>query len=175
MTARARRVAHLEAMAHAEPRSQPGPMRIALRLPWPPSVNSYWRSLRTGPLAGRVLISRGGRDYRVAVGHEVLRQRIARHQLTGRLGINVMACPPDRRIRDLDNLWKGFLDALTCAGVISDDGDFDDMRIYRGPVVTDGLLHIEIVELPGLGDTLEFPLVVRDPILDQALAIMGAG
>lgn len=95
--------------------------------------------------------------------------------MRGRLAINVMACPPDRRVRDLDNLWKGFLDALMHAGVINDDGDFDDMRIYRGPIVTDGLLHVEIIELPGQGDTFDMPLVVRDPILDQALVIMGAG
>lgn len=31
-----------------------------LILPWPPSVNTYWRTFR-----GRMLISAHGRDYRV--------------------------------------------------------------------------------------------------------------
>jgi len=165
-------VAHLEQLARAEPRVQAGPMRVAFRLPWPPTVNTYWRSLRSGPLAGRVVLSKDARAYRARVGVEVLRQRVERRLVAGRLSISVMACPPDRRIRDLDNLWKSFLDALVHAGVIRDDGDFDDMRIWRGPVVTDGLLHVEICELAGPTESFSLPLQVRDPIVDQALAIM---
>lgn len=147
--------------------------RVGFRLPWPPTVNTYWRSMMAGPLAGRVLISRRGRAYRREVGIEVMRQCVPREALLGRLGIVVMACPPDRRVRDLDNLWKGMLDALVTAGVIGDDGDFDDLRIHRGPVVTDGMLHVEIWQLEGAAELLELPL--SDPILDQALRIMGAG
>ena len=36
-------------------------MSIRLELPYPPSVNTYWRSV-----AGRVLISKAGRMYRAA-------------------------------------------------------------------------------------------------------------
>ncbi len=130
-------------------RVQAAPMRIAFRVPYPPSANGYWRSPNKGPLAGRVLISEEGRAYRRQLGVEIVRQRVPRFQLSGRLAISVMACCPDRRTRDLSNLWKGFLDALTHAGVIRDDGDFDDERIYRGPVVIDGVLYVEILELPG--------------------------
>ena len=34
---------------------------MTLELPWPPSINRYYRSLRKGALAGRVLISEEGR------------------------------------------------------------------------------------------------------------------
>lgn len=132
------------------------PMRLSFHLPWPPSINRYWRSPRSGRLAGRVLLSKDGRAYRALVGLEILRQRVTRFKLTGRLGITVLACPPDRRVRDLDNLWKGCLDAIAAAGVVSNDGDFDDLRILRGPIVPDGLLHVEIVELRpdnGFGST----------------------
>ena len=33
-------------------------------LPWPPSVNHYWRTPHRGPLAGRTMISAEGRTYR---------------------------------------------------------------------------------------------------------------
>lgn len=160
---RKRRTAHLLALAQSEPRQSASPMRVAFRLPWPPSVNTYWRSIMKGPLAGRVLISERGRNYRVAVGEAVLRQCVPRWQLTGKMSINVMACPPDRRKRDLDNLWKSFLDALQHAGVYRDDGEFDDMRIFRGPIMSEGWLHVEIVELPGAGATIAMPLECAMP------------
>jgi len=144
---------------------------IAFRLPWPPSVNGYWRSLREGPLAGRVLLSKRGREYRAMVGVEVMRQRVPRHELKGRLGMVVMARPPDRRVRDLDNLWKGLLDSLVHAGVVEDDGAFDDLRIYRGPVTPGGLLEVELRTVGVIAE--EFCLPLSDPILDAAAEAMG--
>ena len=44
---------------------------VELTLPWPPSVNGYWRHPTTGKLAGRHLISEAGRAYREAVGWQV--------------------------------------------------------------------------------------------------------
>jgi crossover junction endodeoxyribonuclease RusA len=174
MSARARRVAHLEELARAEPRLSAGPMRIAFRLPFPPSTNHYWLSLRNGPMAGRVVISTAGTRYRKAVGLEVLRQRVPRHQLTGKLEVKVLAFPPDRRARDLDNLFKSLLDSVQHAGVIRNDSEIDYLLIERGPLLTGGCVQIDIAEIAGQAtDSLALPLAVRDPVLDQALAIMG--
>lgn len=145
-------------------------MRIAFRLAWPPSVNTYWRSPNSGPLAGRVLISRAGREYRRQVEIDVLRQRVPRHALIGKMSITVMACPPDRRLRDLSNLWKGLEDSLQHAGVIRDDGDFDDMRIWRGPIVTGGLVHVDIAELAGPTSTIDLPLMPRPASAEEAFS-----
>ena len=71
-------------------------MRVDLRLPWPPSVNRYWRHPSRGPLAGRHLISAEGREYRDEVQLLVLQQR-AVHGLEGELRLTVLAHPPDRR------------------------------------------------------------------------------
>lgn len=88
---------------------------IELELPFPPSVNTYWRNFN-----GRMLISKKGREYRQAVADQVLIQRGARHY-QGKIKMTIEAWRPDERKRDLDNLLKAPLDALTHAGVYLDD------------------------------------------------------
>lgn len=105
---------------------------MRLVLPYPPSVNSMWRTPRTGPLAGRTLLSEAGRKYRKAVQHAVvLACAASRIPCDARLAVDVEACMPDRRRRDLDNILKAVLDALTAAGVWSDDEQIDDLRVWR--------------------------------------------
>lgn len=115
---------------------------IEITLPWPPSVNHYWRTPRSGPLSGRTLISEEGRQYRDAVALQVTLQR-ARHRTTARLRVEIEAWMPDRRRRDLDNLPKAVLDSLTHAGVWADDAQIDDLRIYRAPLIG-GMLKVKI-------------------------------
>ncbi|EMR9925752.1 RusA family crossover junction endodeoxyribonuclease, partial [Escherichia coli] len=67
--------------------------------------------------------------------------------LSGRLAIKIIAEPPDKRRRDLDNILKAPLDALTHAGLIIDDEQFDEVNIMRGQVIPGGRLGIKITEL----------------------------
>lgn len=110
-------------------------------LPWPPSNNTYYR--RVG---AKTLISEKGRQYTRAVTQlcavAILRRR------EGRLHVVITACPPDRRLRDLDNMLKGLLDALTHGGAWIDDSQIDDLRIVRGPVTAGGAVSVEIGEIP---------------------------
>ncbi len=101
---------------------------IELTLPWPPTNNTYYRSV-----GGAVKISEKGRQYRRAVADQVMVQGGAK-LLTGRLSVSVMANPPDKRARDLDNCFKALLDSLTKAGVWMDDAQVDHLQITRGPV-----------------------------------------
>lgn len=101
---------------------------IELTLPWPPTSNTYYRSV-----GGTVKISEKGRQYRQAVADQVLVQRGAK-LLAGRLSVSVLANPPDKRARDLDNCFKALLDSLTKAGVWLDDAQVDHLQITRGPV-----------------------------------------
>lgn len=106
-------------------------------LPFPPSVNHYWR--RVGP---RTLISRGGRRFRDDVARRLAAQGVA--LLRGHLSVHVIACPPDRRRRDLDNLQKALLDALQHGGAYIDDSQIDRLEVERGPVVAGGKVIVTI-------------------------------
>jgi crossover junction endodeoxyribonuclease RusA len=114
---------------------------IDLSLPWPPSVNRYWRTFQ-----GRMIISAEGRTYRKAVADQVLIQRGAKHY-QGKLKVQIEAWRPDNRRRDLDNLLKAVLDSLTHAGVWEDDGNIIDLRIYWAESIG-GMLKVNIQEVP---------------------------
>lgn len=111
-------------------------------LPWPPSVNRYWRHPNKGPLAGRHLISVEGRQYRSQVMALAIALKLP--CITGRLAVHIEAWPPDRRARDLDNLLKSTLDSLVHAGIISGDELIDDLRIVRKEPVKAGQLSVTI-------------------------------
>ena len=112
---------------------------LNLVLPWPPTVNTYYRNVN-----GKTLISEKGRQYRAAVADQVLIQRGAK-QFAGRLAVAIVAHVPDQRRRDLDNLLKSTLDAMTHAGVWLDDEQIDDVRITRGPI--GGMLRVTVQEV----------------------------
>ena len=117
-------------------------MDVVIVLPWPPSVNRYYRSISKGNLAGRVLVSQAGRTYREEVALLLYRRRLP--MIRDRIRISIEAFPPDRRRRDLDNLLKASLDALVFGGAIEDDSLIDDLRIRRGEVREGGELRIHI-------------------------------
>lgn len=92
-------------------------------LPFPPSVNTYWRTFR-----GRMLISKVGRQYRVDAIAAVLGAGHA-PQMVGPLHVSIVAWLPDNRRRDADNLFKAPLDAMAHAGVYADDSQIRRLSI----------------------------------------------
>ena len=113
---------------------------IELTLPWPPSVNHYWRSYR-----GMVVISEAGRKYRAAVAEQVFLQLRGKSTI-GKLKVTIEAWRPDNRRRDLDNLLKAVLDSMGHAGLYIDDSLIVDLRIYWAAEIG-GMLKIKIEEL----------------------------
>ena len=109
-----------------------------IALPWPPSLNRYYRNV-----GGRTLISKAGREYRRAVCEIAARSNWPRHG-AARLRVSVWVQPPDRRRRDLDNISKSVLDALTHAGVWDDDSQIDALHIERAVVCPGGRLLVVI-------------------------------
>ncbi|HPD28555.1 MAG TPA: RusA family crossover junction endodeoxyribonuclease [Phycisphaerae bacterium] len=119
-------------------------MTRTYELPYPPSVNHYWR--RVG---WRTLISREGRRYRKEVVALLAAQRA--QPLGGRLVMRVTVFPPDARRRDLDNVQKALLDALQQGEAFHDDSQIDELVIKRGAVVPDGKTIVEITEIDANG------------------------
>jgi crossover junction endodeoxyribonuclease RusA len=108
----------------------------AIIMPWPPSLNTYWRNV-----AGRTLISAAGRQYRMACQALAYADNWPRFG-AARLSVRIEAWVPDKRRRDLDNMVKAPLDSLTHAGVWDDDSQIDELLIRRGPI--GGMLKVWI-------------------------------
>jgi crossover junction endodeoxyribonuclease RusA len=117
--------------------------RAELSLPFPPTVNTYWRNVN-----GVTMISAAGRDYRLTV-ERVISGRFAEMAFspTARLRISIFAYPPDKRRRDLDNLLKAPLDAITFAKLWDDDSQLDAISVERGSACKWGRLDCIIQEI----------------------------
>ena len=117
-------------------------------LPWPPSVNTYWRHPTRGALAGRTLISEKGRAYRLAVASALQVNNLTKY--VSRVCLSIYAYPPDKRRRDLDNILKALLDGMVHAGVLEDDSLIDELHVFRRPPIPGGRVLVTIKEI-GLG------------------------
>ena len=119
-------------------------VREGFDLPWPPSVNRYYRHV--GP---RVLISREGRKYRMMT---VSRLGGRFPKFAGNLRLEAEFYPPDARRRDLDNLLKCTQDSLQAAGLFSDDSQIKSLRLdMREPIPPEGAVHVRLETLPAGG------------------------
>jgi crossover junction endodeoxyribonuclease RusA len=115
-------------------------MIATFALPWPPSVNHYYRHV--GP---RVLISKDGRRYRETVA--AIARRASYPAFRRPVDVDIGLFPPDRRRRDADNSLKCTLDSLTFAGVYEDDSLIRKLTVTMNPPMPpDGMAIIRIKE-----------------------------
>lgn len=118
---------------------------MKLVLPFPPSVNTYWRAPNKGPLKGRHLISAAGRAFQSAACAAIIDQlRRLPKPSTALAAVEIILYPPDARRRDIDNYTKGLFDALTHAGIWEDDSQVKRMLVEWGPVMEGGRVEITI-------------------------------
>ncbi|MEQ8789501.1 MAG: RusA family crossover junction endodeoxyribonuclease [Pirellulaceae bacterium] len=110
---------------------------IELELPYPPSINHYWR--RVG---SRTLISREGRRFRQNV--MAILAAMSVEPMSGPLEVDVQVFPPDNRRRDVDNVQKALLDALEHGGAYGDDSQIVRLTIEKGEPVDGGKTLVKI-------------------------------
>lgn len=102
-----------------------------MTLPYPPSLNHYYRRL-----GARILISREGRRYRERVCAILADMGI--QPISGPLDMHIEIYPPDRRRRDIDNTQKSLLDSLEHGGAYKDDSQIVKLLIEKREVVPGG-------------------------------------
>tara|TARA_Y100001963_G_C6502346_1_gene318424 strand:- start:18 stop:395 length:378 start_codon:yes stop_codon:yes gene_type:complete len=90
--------------------------RVGMQLPFPPSVNNYWRKSPRG-----MYLTKRALDFKLMT-IEVVGHRTEPIFGNEELRIEMYLCPPDARVRDLDNFaGKAIFDALMGAKVFTDD------------------------------------------------------
>ncbi len=113
---------------------------VSVQVPWPPSANRYWRKYR-----GRMVVSEEARKYKDEISILALTWQIKTFKT--RLSLKIFAYPPDRRVRDIDNILKIAIDSLQYAGIYENDGQIDRIYIERGISHPPGYLDIQIEEI----------------------------
>lgn len=98
---------------------------LNLFLPYPPSVNTYW-----GFKGSQRFLTANARKFKAKVLEAFV---LSEHKgfEAHRVSLTIHLYPPDKRVRDIDNIAKPLLDALTQAGVFNDDGQVDRLLIVR--------------------------------------------
>ena len=109
-----------------------------VELPYPPSVNHYWRPGRDRRGRPARYLTTAAKEFKAAVS--ILCGR--KQPFSGRVGVRVQVWTPDRRQRDLDNLLKGLLDSISGAGVILDDCQVDEIQMRREGVHKGGKVQV---------------------------------
>ena len=110
---------------------------IEIELPFPPSVNDYYRHVR-----GMTLVSARGRKFQTLVRERVLSlpgflpEREGADPpgiLTGKLSVVAELYPNNAIRRDIDNPIKALLDSLTRARLWLDDSQVWHLSVYKRP------------------------------------------
>jgi crossover junction endodeoxyribonuclease RusA len=115
---------------------------MILTLPYPPSVNTYWR--RNGH---RYFIAPAGMAFRTEVEARCLSLGVC--PVAGSVRLSVSLVPGDRRRRDIDNVLKPLLDALTHGGAWADDSQVKALNVVMGdPEPRRGRCMVTIMEMP---------------------------
>lgn len=112
---------------------------VILHLPFPPTVNSYYGTSRSGVK----YITKKGRQFREMVEEGIMEQ-VGRMGMDQPIHLEVVLHPPDGRRRDLDNYMKALLDACTVAGLWEDDVLIDQLVVLRGEVIKGGKAQLEV-------------------------------
>lgn len=112
-----------------------------ITIPFPPSVNTYW-----GFKGSQRFLTSRAKLFKQAVAAEFIKSG---YEPLGsaRLKIEIELYPPDKRIRDIDNVVKSTLDALCQAGIFDDDGQIDVLLVTRQSVIKWGAAKIILTKI----------------------------
>ncbi len=124
---------------------------LSFQLPWPPSINHYY-----GRAQRHVFLKEAGRLYRAKAGVEFA--RLGWPRINGHVRVHLLLSPPDRRVRDIDNIRKAVYDAISDRrkgkallhrGIIPDDAN---IRADAAEFIEPGesFVHVTITQIIGV-------------------------
>jgi len=114
---------------------------MKITLPYPPSVNNYWKSRWTGKFIQHY-ITPDGRAFR----QDVIRRLHDWDMILGPITLAVEVFPPDRRKRDLDNVLKALLDSMEHAGVFENDSQIVDLHVVKRDPAPPGRVEVTVTQ-----------------------------
>ena len=117
--------------------------RFECVLGWPPSVNHLYQNRRNG---GRFRTAKA-RQYEIDCKKTIHDYGKGSVDPDARFSVSIVAYPPDRRRRDIDNLLKPILDAIQSAKVITDDSQIDQLAIRRSAPTKGGSIVVSVEEI----------------------------
>tara|TARA_R110000787_G_scaffold58778_1_gene133582 strand:- start:326 stop:685 length:360 start_codon:yes stop_codon:yes gene_type:complete len=119
-------------------------MSYKFEMPWPPSVNGYWRTFRN-----RQIISKRGREYRVNAIERLVELGLNNENVSGDLHVSLVLNPPTLRKYDVDNFNKALFDAMSHGNFWLDDEQIVSLNIKKGVKVKGGNIDITVA---GVGE-----------------------
>lgn len=114
---------------------------LVLNLPYPPSINSYWRAN-----GHRRFISKEGMLFRERVAEYIADYKVPHLGGSVRLQMEIVLYPRDRRVQDIDNRVKALWDALE-GWVYENDSQIDILIVKRGEIRKGGGCLVMIEEI----------------------------
>ena len=122
------------------------PTLISVTLSPPPSANALTRSVNLGWAGTRTVATREAKEWRrVAVGRAVVAaRRVGSTPIPPKTPWRVTIHAAIDRRRDLDNVIKPILDALTTSGIVPDDRWCDKIEAFRVPVDGDPVVTVSV-------------------------------
>ncbi len=114
-------------------------MSYKFEMPWPPSINGYWRTFRN-----RQIISKRGREYRASAINRLKELHLDGENRSERLSVSLVLNPPTLRKYDVDNFNKALFDALTHGEFWLDDEQVDRLVVTKGIKTKGGNIQVKI-------------------------------
>lgn len=111
---------------------------IDFRMPWPPSVNTYYICIRS-----LKVLSKKGREYAKTVTKQVADAGID-FCIDVPVEVEIKLAPPKNGIWDGDNYTKAIFDALVKSGVLKDDSIVMKYSVEKLPKYALGEVYISI-------------------------------
>lgn len=114
---------------------------MTIKLTFPTVTGNHYRDFQFA--TRRIFVTKAGQMYRLAIKADLASsQAVRRYDVP--LTVKMKIVPPDRRRRDIDNICKTLFDALTLAGLWTDDKLIKHLTVEVAEPAKPGHVELEV-------------------------------